>query len=134
MATPTPSENRAAPQSAPARGGALALVSVLLVVIALALDAVVYISTFSKQFAYLDWRSPLIIAATVGALIASTGAIIIGMWANRRADQTVPPQRPRAGLARFSIGVGLFTLVAIAGLYGSIFYVAQACSAFPGCE
>jgi hypothetical protein len=134
MAMPTPSENRADPQSAPARGVALALDSVLLVVIALALDAVVYISTFSKRFAYVDWRSPLIIAATVGALSASAGAISIGMWENRHTDQTVSTQRLRARLARVSIGAGLLTLVAIAGLYGAIFYVAQACSAFPGCE
>lgn len=134
MATPTPSEHRAAPQIAPARGSAL--VSVLLVVIALALDAVVYISTFRALHPSVDWRSLLIIAAAaaVGALLASTGAIIIGMWANRRADQTIPPQRPRVGLARFSIGVGLLTLVAIAGPVGTILYFYQACSAFPGCE
>jgi hypothetical protein len=56
------------------------------------------------------------------------------MWENRHTDQTVSTQPLRARLARFSISVGLLTLVAIAGLYGSIFYVAQACSAFPGCE
>jgi hypothetical protein len=134
MATPTPPANRAAPQIEPARGVALALVSVLLVVTALALDAVVYPSTFSERFASVHYGSPLIIAATVGALTASAGAIITGMWENRHTDQTLSPQRLRARLARTSIGVGLLALVAIAGLYGSVFYVVQACSAFPGCE
>jgi hypothetical protein len=47
----------------------------------------------------VDWRSPRIIAATVGALSASVSAIFIGMRENRRADQSAPTHRLRAGLA-----------------------------------
>ena len=138
MATPAPSEHRAAPHIAPARGLALALGSALLVVSARVLDAVVYLSTFSQRFVYVDWRSPLIIAAPGAAPGAArrarAGALVIGLWENRRADQPGTTHRLRAGLARASSGVGLLTLVAIAGLSGSICYVTQACSAFSGCE
>jgi hypothetical protein len=138
MALPTPSNESTDKADSsqvaqpPARGVALALVGVLLVMIALASGAEVYVDTFTVHF--VEYRSPLIISSTATAIVASLGAVIIGMWENMRAGRVATPQRLLKGLAVVCIVFGLVMLIATAGLFGAIFYFSQACSAFPGCE